>query len=509
MKIPVRISDMPSSGEYGMPKEGDVLQWFVQAGDRIHQGEDLFEFETDKATVVMPAPISGILVDIAYTPNARKTWIRGEVIDIKDGRSVYDPPFCWIETEVEQATEVVVLQKKQKPKIPLDIYRLMQQYAISIDDVLLRFPNTLVFGEKEIHAVISEKCIAMEQSHLPAAREHILYKPEVSDFVIPSVSPSHGLSAYHAAVPAARARARDLGIDLSVIQGSGPDGLILVQDVEQSVIDVSLPVVNVSQPMASQQLSRKLPDEGPILLEMSRLLRTIAENMEEASHIPTVDTRPTAITFDFTPLIVFYQRFHARFAYALWFPVMLATARVLGREEFIVFNSFFVQQDGEHDTSLHPSLFVAARKRVHMGIAYDRGEAPVINWENKTISGEALRILVIRDANIKPIAELIHDVQRLLRSALKKRFELTDVSGYTFIFNNVGAIGHHSGRSLLGKHIGCQLNLGLVDISVGTGVLQVVFDHRLINGARSAVFARAIHEEMVTHVLPELELYLS
>ena len=152
---------------------------------------------------------------------------------------------------------------------------------------------------------------------------------------------------------------------------------------------------------------------------------------------------------------------------------------------------------------------MAARKRVHMGISYDRGERPKIDWVNKKISGERLRILVIRDAHAKTIEELMQEVDRLFANAAKKRFNFADVVGFTAIFNNIGAIGHHSGNSYLTRGVSTEINLGFVDLESGAGVLQIVFDHRLIDGAGTTPFLRAIHEELVERVLPELEVFLS
>ncbi|MDP3779258.1 MAG: biotin/lipoyl-containing protein [bacterium] len=483
MRVPVRIYKTSGGGQYDVPGEGDVVAWIKKEGDHVKKGDPVCELETDKGVVEIVSPADGIVVEIAYPVDAGKPWVRGEVAEIIGDTPYYDPPFCWIETDEvvilpmpQSVPAEVVLAKKSKPRITLAVSRLMEKHVISIDDMLLRFPHATVFTETEIDAVLSERCADLK---LPgfAAEE-----PATSSMVT--------------AVPLARMRSKELGIELALIRGTGPDGLILAADVEAH---------------ASQQKIAVLPAHGawesgkeePVLLEMSRLWRTIAINMEESQRIPTVDTIAVAREFDFAPLVDFYKRYKAAFPSALWFPVMTAAARVLAKEEFIVFNSYCYRQDDSH-------FFVAARRRVHMGLSYDRGKPPVIDWDKKTIGGEALRILVIRDAHAKTVKELICDIQRLFKSVAQGGTpDLGDVTGYTSIFNNIGAIGHYSGRSLLGKDIGCQLNLGHVDMHANTGILQTVFDHRLINGARITPFIRAVHEEMESRVIPELETYLN
>ena len=515
MKVAVRIYKMSGGGQYDVPEEGDIVSWFVMQGNRVQQGTVICELETDKGVVEIIAPVSGIVRDIAYQTyqaGRGKPWQRGAIAETVDGTVFYDPPFCWIETEeVERAVPPdPVVVKKSKPRLTLIVSRLMQQHAVSIDDVLARFPNITVISEKEIQTVVSERGVMASEHSLDDHKKSVVFQPIIEAH--PRIVPLHNevdekLKYMSGAVPAARVRAKELAINLAKIQGSGPDGLILVKDVEQYVGATSSPVEPATaSPVA---LSHEAESNKPILLEMSRLWRTIAKNMEEANDTPTVDMISTAETFDFAPLIAFDERFHGRFPSARWFPIMAATARVLGQEEFIVFNSFFVPYDADSVAAGHTPPFVAMRKRVHMGIAYDRGEAPIIDLVNKKISGEGLRILVIHDANTKTIVELISDVRRLLKAAVRNRFDLADVSGYTSIFNNIGAVGHHSGRSLLVKTIACQINLGHVDVDKGTGVLQVVLDHRLINGSRATKFVQAIYKEMIERVLPELQTHLS
>ena len=482
MRIPVRIYKTSGGGQYDVPGEGDVVAWVKQEGDRVKKGDPVCELETDKGVVEIVSPADGVLIDIGYCIDAGKPWIRGGIAEIIGDTPYYDPPFCWIETDGVVAlpvvqfvpAEVIPEVARPKPRISLAVYRLMERYVISVDDLLLRFPNAVAFTEVEIDAVLSE-CVGVK---FPIFVKGNTEMPQVT-----------------MAVPLARTRSKELGIDLSLVCGTGPDGLILAADVEAHMSQriVTPPVLTVLESGR----------EEPVLFEMSRLWRTIALNMEESSRVPTVDTIAVAREFDFAPLVDFYKRFKATFPSALWFPVMVSAARVLAKEEFIVFNSYCYRQDDSH-------FFVAARKRVHMGLSYDRGKPPVIDWDKKTIGGEALRILVIRDAHAKTVEELIRDIKRLFKSVAQGGTpDLGDVTGYTFIFNNIGAIGHYSGRSLLGKDIGCQLNLGHVDMHANTGILQTVFDHRLINGARITPFVRAVHEEMVGRVIPELDAYFS
>ena len=232
MKVAVRIYKMSGGGHYNVPEEGDIVKWIVKQGDRVQQGADICELETpDKGVVVIIAPVAGIITDIAYPVDGKKPWQRGAIAETIDDVPFYDPPFCWIETEeifavsgqesvsVSVTVETPVAEKKRKlPFVPLAVRQLMEQHTVSVDDMLLRFPDTTSFGENEIHAILRARAYPNNYYSVPASTEQRSYVSVVS-----------------AAVPLARARAKELGIDLATIQGSGPDGLILVKDVGQYV----------------------------------------------------------------------------------------------------------------------------------------------------------------------------------------------------------------------------------------------------------------------------------
>ncbi|MEK7082892.1 MAG: lipoyl domain-containing protein, partial [Patescibacteria group bacterium] len=80
MKVPVRIYKMSGGGQYNVPKDGDVVAWLKREGDHVDKDEELCELETDKAVETIIAPVSGILVDIAYPVERKKPWIRGEMV---------------------------------------------------------------------------------------------------------------------------------------------------------------------------------------------------------------------------------------------------------------------------------------------------------------------------------------------------------------------------------------------------------------------------------------------
>lgn len=135
-------------------EEATVLGWRKQEGDEVERDEILFEMETDKVTVEVPAPAAGVLLRI----------------DVREGIALVEQPIAWIGQ-----------------------------------------PGELLPGP------------------VPAAR--VQAAPAAPPIPPPAARPAAGGVS---ASPAARRRARELGIDLSKVRGTGPGGRITQADVERA-----------------------------------------------------------------------------------------------------------------------------------------------------------------------------------------------------------------------------------------------------------------------------------
>ncbi len=461
-KVPVRLfKKTDASAEYEVPVEADVVRWFKKEGDTVQKGNELVELEADKGNFSIDAPESGKLVDIRYAlrPNEVRVWKRGKPEKVGD-TLFYDPPLCFIEVEEAlPAPQETAPENRAKPKVSAEALRVIQGLGLNLNQVL-EFSK----GKPRI-----DRADVMDYfTRLEGTKGGIEPQPPRGDATIDTQK----------VVPAARERARELGIDLSRIQGTGPNGEILVSDVE------------AHSPTGAKS-------QETIRLAVPRLWRTIAKNMKAGMRIPTADADTR---LDFTRLLEFHKANRQRFPMALWFPLVLALTRVLAKEEFRIFNAYWDDSNGESP--------VVIRKAVHMGLAFDRGETPRINLESGRIEGERLKILVLKNAEKKTLAELASETRNLLNMSLTGRVPLEVLSGYTFIFNNIGGLGHERGRSLLSGEIAAMVNFCRIDPQTKSGILQIVFDHRLIDGAQTLAFLRAAYHELVEHVIPELDVLL-
>ena len=245
---------MSGGGQANVPKDGDVVAWLKREGDHVDKDEELCELETDKAVETIIAPVSGILVDIAYPVERRKPWIRGEMVLPLGDPIFYDPPFCWIETDEvvvapavpellpdEVVVEAILPQlppdnvfgqrkrasvlraayrepENAKPRMTMEALRLMQEEKISHEELFNFFQGKIpLFTEYHMKRLLEKRDADIQSQHDVAVMSDLAQKGSVR------------------AVPLARTIAREKGVDLAHVQGTGPDGIILPHDVEKKV----------------------------------------------------------------------------------------------------------------------------------------------------------------------------------------------------------------------------------------------------------------------------------
>ena len=179
---------------------------------------------------------------------------------------------------------------------------------------------------------------------------------------------------------------------------------------------------------------------------------------------------------------VYGKRFEKMYGVRLriWLPLLYSLVRVLSREEFRQFNARWNQ-----DTKV-----IEYYKHVNMGISFG--------------TEEGLFILTIPMAEKHHIGSFAKEVDAILQRAGEKNLTRADLENYTFIFNNVGGLGHERGNSLLPRRIAAMLNLGSFRPETDRAILDLFFDHRVFDGYPIKGFVDAVYDDMEEHVIPEL-----
>lgn len=499
-----------------------IVEWYKKVGDKVELYEPILSFDSSKISGDMESPASGIIIEIypefieeSYGENGW-LWESGnaeKLDDVPGGRVLYRPALGVIETDPNYNEEQESLsepasfdgQKARDKRVVITMAAriLARENNISDGEVLTAFSSESRIGPDKVSKLVELKNRLKSSSHPNKVSQN-----EAADFRGSEEGDRVGLRA----VPMARHLLWEAGIGLREVQARGPDSLIVVKDAEREI-------------EARKQRQIKVSDKV-VLLRPSREWLMVRDNLEQDSAGNYV--RDTIAggeplnkigdkdfeEYDLSPLqrfeedmgYLFTQAFKVRFR--VWAPVAFAVCRTLEKRDFWTFNGYWHIEDKKDRTK----DMVALYKTIDLGISYDRGKPPIIDLEKGTIRGQKLRIPTLHDAKKLDTVPFFIGLDTLMNNVdydsaqddgKIHKTTFSDWTGWTFIFNNVGAARHSRGKSILTSKISAMLNMGVIRKD-GRCVFQIFFDHRMIDGVPAANFMDAVYEELVSKVLPEL-----
>jgi len=283
------------------------------------------------------------------------------------------------------------------------------------------------------------------------------------------------------AIPSVRKLAKELGVNLARIKGTGIDGRIRREDVIKAAEEQKTKRPAASAP--AQTVGVKA-EEAVERRPMSRLRRTIAQAMVKSAFTAPHVTSHDEVEVTRLLEIVRRERSHAETQGAhLTFLPFVVKAVVAGLKAEPYLNAELDMEAGE----------ILLKKRYHVGIATD--------------TPEGLIVPVVRDADRKSVLELAQEIAALTEKARNRTAALSEVTGSTFTITNYGAFGGSLGTPIINPPEVAILGLGRAGEKPVARDGQVVirsvlplslsFDHRLIDGATAQRF--------LNHVMARLE----
>jgi 2-oxoisovalerate dehydrogenase E2 component (dihydrolipoyl transacylase) len=389
---------LPDLGE-GL-EEAEVIRWLVGEGDRVELNQPLVEVNTAKAMVEIPSPFEGIVTKLHAAD--------GDIVEVGT---------------------------------PLVTFDLASESA---------------GGEPER---------SPEEAPSPGAtgRRPVLVGYGVSDDDDPGAEPVRVLehrSGPAKATPPVRRRARELGVDLSAVPGSGPDGRITREDVEAAA--------GASSPAADVARVDRIPVRGTRRLIAQKVSRS-------ARDIPHVTT---FLTVDCSSLMAFRDEIAGRIGRAISpLPIVV---RALGEtiERHPQLNASF-----DADASQ-----IVMHADCHVGIATD--------------TDRGLVVPVVRDVRAKGIAAISDEIAGLAASARDGTIRPEQMVGGTITLTNVGSFGAESGTPIINAPEGAILATGVIApralvvegevVARPAMTLSLSFDHRLLDGAQAGRALRGL-----------------
>jgi 2-oxoisovalerate dehydrogenase E2 component (dihydrolipoyl transacylase) len=282
-----------------------------------------------------------------------------------------------------------------------------------------------------------------------------------------------------AATPAVRKLAKERGVDLATIAGTGPGGRITRDDVERAAVGpgASPPQASPHPPPAPETPPAFPTDSDVEVVPVQGIRRIIAERLTQSVRdIPQVTT---FITLDASALLGARDAFGAGGDRISPLPIVVRALAETCRTHSLLNASFSAERSE-----------ILVHRSVHVGVAAD--------------TERGLLVPVVRDAGARGVADIAGEIARLVAAARDGSIGPDAMAGGTITVTNVGTFGSESGTPIIDPPQGAILALGLIEpraLVVNGGVearpactLALTFDHRLMDGAQAGRALRDLRD---------------
>jgi pyruvate dehydrogenase E2 component (dihydrolipoamide acetyltransferase) len=447
-----RATPAPASGasEFKLPElgenidSGDLVRLMISPGARVSEGQPVMELETDKAVVEVPSTVSGVVREVRVKEGER----------IKVGQVIF-------------TLEGGAPAPAESPRRHGPVEHISGQQAAR-----LSFQMAM-----QAEGKTEEQALPPDQPFAPPAA-----------FTMPVQLDKVAGTEHRDPVPAApsvRRLARELGVDIHSVQGSGPGGRISDDDVKLHAKTMLAAAAAAAQTPSAGFAEPELPDFskwGKIeRVSIRGVRRKTAEHLRQAwNTIPHVTQQDRA---DITELEQLRAKFAPRAEEAGGKMTVTAIALKVVASALKVFPQFNASIDMGKEEIIY-------KQYINIGVAVD--------------TDRGLLVPVIRDVEKRNIVELAAELTQLSKKARDKKLAPEEMTGGTFTITNLGGIGG-TGFSPIVNHPEVAI-LGLSRSRMEPEwvnnkfeprlilPLSLSYDHRLIDGADAARFLRWIAE---------------
>lgn len=423
--------------------EGEIVSWKVAEGDTVELDQPMVEVMTDKATVEIPAPRAGRIAKINFA--------EGEICPVGDilvvietagGKPAGDTP-------APGATEA-------KPA---------------------ETPRSVSGGNGHHHggSMASQTVSVQAAAKVPP----------------PVIDASSGRTRV-LATPATRRKARNLGIELGQVQGTGKNGRVTTADLERFQQGGGAAARQQPGRPAYQPISIT-PGGDEERIPFRGMRKRIADNMTRSKFTATHFTYVEEV--DCTDLVELRDRTRAKVAergIKLTYLPFIVKAVVAGLKKWPQLNASLDESTNE----------IVRKKYYHIGIA--------------TQGPQGLAVAVVRDCDQKSIFELAADIERLGEAVREGTAAREDLTGSTFTITSLGKLGGVLATPIINfPEVGI---LGVHKLEQKPAVrngqivarwlmnLSISLDHRLVDGWDGAMFLQGVKDLLEDPTLMFMEM---
>ncbi len=426
-------------------EEGEIVKVYVKVGERVKADQTLVDVETDKAVVNLPAPSAGMVTEILVKPGQR---IKVGQVLLTIGEKGEEPTkrSVGVMGELEEAPEEVAAPEHEKfvfkdghhAKTLRDLVGLLQ--TIHENDFQHHMQGSNNDFANWIRYSLKKDALADSIQPLRTRTE-----------MVAALQKKKGKAGKGVALPKVRQLAKEQGVDLAAVEGSGPDGRVMERDLHATG------KVQVAKKYDLWGYIERVPVRG--------MRRTIAERMSKAwSSIPHVtqceDVDVTDVAGSYLPLVM--------------------KACVAGLKQFPLLNATLEAEE------------ILVKKYYNLGFA--------------VATDDGLVVPVVKRAEQKDIPALEKEMKELAEKARKRKIDVMDLKGGSFTITNIGSIGGTYFTPIINAPEVAILGMGRVGekvMSVKGKImvrkilpLSLSFDHRVVDGAYAAQFLNALKKQI-------------
>src|SRR3954462_4426939 len=439
---------MPTFKDFKLPDlgegltEGEILKWFVSPGDEVKLNQPIVEVETAKAAVEIPSPYAGVVTALHHG--------EGDTVDVGSpiitfdvdpgGAATDDGVAAPAQTKVAAAADMV-------PQLPHE-------------PGLAGGPAPKANTEEKIEVLVGSGPKSGKLTR--RARKSDVAPAPIS--TAPAAPARPAVDEIHVlAKPPVRKLARDLGVDLTGLTGSGPGGTVTRADVEAAVNGSPTRPV----PAADGSRERRIP--------IKRVVKMMAGAMVESAFTAPHVTIFT--TVDVTPMMELVERLRATKDFA---DVRVTPLLVVAK-----------------------ALMVAVKRNPLLNSRWDEAvqEIVVKDYVNLGIAAATPRGLIvpnIKNADGLSLPDLAGELTELVNTARDGKTAPADMQGGSITITNVGVFGMDNGTPIINPGEAAILCFGAVrdmpwvhngEIAVRKVTqLSLSFDHRIVDGQTGSQF---------------------
>lgn len=408
--------------------EGELVKWLVKVGDSVKADQPVVELMTDKATVEVPTPVAGVVKELKFK--------EGDMIPIETVIVILETDGAGAQASGHaKPAAAAPAPSATKPAAPA---------RPSAPSMSAKSSSGGAAGGMDVYP--------------PAAGSHVL------------------------ATPATRRLARETGVDINALSGTGLAGRVTRDDVMKAKGGGGGLVPVSARTPATMDIPRPAFISQPGTLEdrvpLRGIRKKIAENMQMAKHvIPHFTLMEEARVDELVKLRTQAKEAAEKYGVKVTYLPFIMKALIATSREFPMFNASIDDQASE----------IVYKKYFNVGFAAD--------------TPNGLMVPVVKNADFKTTLQISQEIQQLAGKAREGKLALEDMKGATITITNIGSVGglyatpiiNHPEVAILGMY-------KLMDKPVWNGTefkrgqfmnFTITCDHRLIDGAVAANFMRA------------------